>query len=67
MNGFSCTFGLATTKQSTKAGLLIKKIGTVKYPSLPPAIRPIPHSDSLLVPSPTQIRKLEITNEDSVE
>ena len=50
-----------------KAGLSMKKRGTVKYPNLPSAIRPIPHSDSLPVPTPPQHYELEVENEDSVE
>ena len=50
-----------------KAGLSLKKIGTVKHPYLPSAIRPIPHSDSLPVPTPSQIHELKLNNEDGVE
>ena len=50
-----------------KAGLSIKKIGTVKYPNLPSAIRPIPHSDSLLVPTPPKSCELEAENEVEIE
>jgi len=50
-----------------KAGLSMKKRGTVQYPNLPSAIRPIPHSDSLPVPTPPQNYELEVENEDSVE
>ena len=47
----------------SKAGLKMKKIGTVKYPNLPSAIRPIPHSDSLPVPTLPQSCELEAENE----
>lgn len=50
-----------------KAGLSMKKIRTVQYPNLPSAIRPIPHSDSLPVPTPPENCVFEVENEDSVE
>jgi hypothetical protein len=34
-----------------KAGLSLKKIGTVKYANLPSAIRSIPHSSSYSTPN----------------
>ena len=39
----------------------------MKYPNSPSAIRPIPHSDSLPVPTPPQIHEIELNNEDGVE
>ena len=74
-NGFCCTYALARAHKHAddcyfcltppiKAGLSMKKIGTEKYPNLTYAIRPIPHSDSLPVPTPTQIHELELNNED---
>lgn len=44
-----------------KAGLLMKKRGTVQYPTLPCAIPPIPHSDSLIA-TPPQNYDLEVEN-----
>ena len=40
-----------------------KIVKIVKYPNLPSAIRPIPHTDSLPVPTPPQSYKLEAENE----
>ncbi|KAJ4427779.1 hypothetical protein ANN_25432 [Periplaneta americana] len=48
-------------------GLSMKKRRTVQYPNLRSAIRPIPHSDSLPVPSPPENCVFEVENEDSVE
>ncbi|ESN93095.1 hypothetical protein HELRODRAFT_165255 [Helobdella robusta] len=50
-----------------KAGLSMKKLGTVNYPNLPSAIRPIPHSDSLPVPTPSQSYEIEAENEGTNE
>ena len=45
----------------------MKKRGTVQYPNLSSAMRPIPHLVSLPVPIPPQNYELEEENEDSVE
>ncbi|XP_069690632.1 uncharacterized protein [Periplaneta americana] len=45
----------------------MKKRRTVQYPNLRSAIRPIPHSDSLPVPTPSENCVCEVENEDSVE
>lgn len=51
-----------------KQGLSMKKRGTVKYPNLPSALRPVPHSDTLPVPSPPQNYEiLEEGDKDCVE
>lgn len=53
--------------QPIKVGLSMKKNRTVQYPNLPSAIRPIPHSDSLPVPTLPKNYELNVKNEDSVE
>jgi hypothetical protein len=54
----TCRRLLFLLNSANKSRIIIEKIGTVKYLNLPSAIRLIPHSDSLTVPTTPHIHEL---------